>query len=53
VITLRQVAATQAINQTLAGEVGDLRQKIRNEQQTRDRVFKTALDATEQLNQAP
>jgi len=46
------VAATQAINQTLAGEVGDLRQKIRNEQQTRDRVFKTALDATEQLNQA-
>ena len=29
-----------------------MRQKIRNEQQTRDRVFKTALDATEQLNQA-
>jgi hypothetical protein len=46
------VASTQAINQTLAGEVGDLRQKIRTEQQTRDRVFKTALDATEQLHQA-
>jgi predicted Holliday junction resolvase-like endonuclease len=46
------VASTQAINQTLAGEVGDLRQKIRGEQQTRDRVFKQALDATEQLNQA-
>lgn len=46
------VASTQAINQTLAGEVGDLRQKIRNEQQTRDRVFKKALDATEELNQA-
>lgn len=46
------VASTQAINQTLTGEVGDLRQKIRDEQQTRDRVFKTALDATEQLHQA-
>jgi LPS O-antigen subunit length determinant protein (WzzB/FepE family) len=46
------VASTQAINQTLAGEVGDLRQKIRGEQQTRDRVFKRALDATEELNQA-
>jgi hypothetical protein len=46
------VASTQAINQTLAGEVGELRQKIRTEQQTRDRVFKTALDATEQLHQS-
>ncbi len=46
------VAATQAINQTLAGEVGGLRQKIREEQQARDRVFKNALDATEQLHQA-
>ncbi|HEX3602239.1 MAG TPA: hypothetical protein VHU84_18950 [Lacipirellulaceae bacterium] len=46
------VASTQAINQTLAGEVGDLRQKVRTEQQTRDRVFKTALDATEQLHQS-
>lgn len=45
------VASTQAINQTLAGEVGDLRQRIRNEQQARDRVFKNALDATEQLHQ--
>jgi hypothetical protein len=46
------VASTQAINQTLAGEVGDLRSKIREEQQKRDRVFKQALDATEQLHQA-
>lgn len=46
------VASTQAINQTLAGEVGDLRQRIRNEQKTRDSVFKQALDATEQLHQA-
>jgi len=46
------VASTQAINQTLATEVGDLRQKIRNEQQARDRLFKNALDATEQLHQA-
>jgi hypothetical protein len=46
------VASTQAINQTLTTEVGGLRQRIRDEQQTRDRVFKTALDATEQLHQA-
>lgn len=46
------VASTQAINQTLATEVGDLRQKIRTEQKTRDSVFKQALDATEQLHQA-
>lgn len=45
------VAATQAINQNLAGEVGELRQKIRTEQKTRDSVFKQALDATEQLYQ--
>jgi hypothetical protein len=46
------VASTQAINQNLSGEVTDLRGKIRDEQQKRDRVFKTALDATEQLHQA-
>ena len=46
------VASTQAINQTLTTEVGGLRKMIRDEQQTRDRVFKTALDATEQLHQA-
>jgi hypothetical protein len=46
------VASTQAINQTLAGEVGDLRGKIREEQQKRDSLFKQALDATEQLHQA-
>lgn len=46
------VASTQKLNETLTGEVGDLRQKIRNEQKTRDSVFKQALDATEQLHQA-
>lgn len=46
------VASTQKINETLASEVGDLRQKIRTEQKTRDSVFKQALDATEQLHQA-
>lgn len=46
------VKATQDINQTLATEVGDLRQRIRNEQKTRDSVFKQALDATEELHQA-
>jgi len=46
------VASTQAINQNLTADVNNLRQKIRDEQQTRDRVFKTALDATEQLHQA-
>jgi hypothetical protein len=46
------VASTQAINQNLSGEVTDLRGKVRDEQQKRDRVFKTALDATEQLHQA-
>lgn len=46
------VASTQALNQGLAGEVNELRGKIRAEQQSRDRVFKNALDATEQLHQA-
>lgn len=46
------VASTQEINKTLAGEVGDLRGQIRQEQQKRDSLFKQALDATEQLHQA-
>ncbi len=46
------VAATQAINQGLATEVTGLRQQIRTAQQDRDKLFKTALDATEQLHEA-
>jgi hypothetical protein len=46
------VAATQALNQNLTADVNDLRTKIKSEQQTRDRVFKQALDATEALHQA-
>ncbi|HEX5471635.1 MAG TPA: hypothetical protein VFW73_07095, partial [Lacipirellulaceae bacterium] len=46
------VAATQAINQGLATEVTGLRQKIRTAQQDRDKLFKTALDATEELHEA-
>jgi hypothetical protein len=46
------VASTQEINKTLAGEVGDLRGLVRQEQQKRDSLFKQALDATEALHQA-
>jgi len=46
------VAATQKINEGLATEVTGLRQQIRTAQQDRDRLFKTALDATEELHQA-
>ena len=46
------VKSTQDINQALTTDVADLRTRIRDEQQKRDRVFKTALDATEQLHQA-
>jgi hypothetical protein len=46
------VASTQKINENLAGEVNDLRGRIRTEQKTRDSLFKQALDATEQLHQS-
>ena len=46
------VASTQKINENLAGEVTDLRGRIRVEQKTRDSLFKQALDATEELHQA-
>jgi hypothetical protein len=46
------VASTQKINENLAGEVTDLRGRIRTEQKTRDSLFKQALDATEELHQA-
>jgi hypothetical protein len=45
------VAATQEINKTLNGEVASLRTQVRTEQQNRDKAFKAALVATEQLHQ--
>jgi hypothetical protein len=46
------VASTQKLNENLTADVTDLRTRIREEQQKRDRAFKNALDATEQLHQA-
>jgi hypothetical protein len=45
------VKATQDLNTQLAGEVTDLRSKLRDEQQARDAAFAKALDATERLQQ--
>lgn len=45
------VAATQQNNERLAGEVTNLRQEIRTNQQARDQAFATTLQATEQLHQ--
>src|SRR5215216_5224936 len=46
------VASTQKINEGLAGEVTDLRGRIRTALQDRDKLFKTALDATEELHKS-
>ncbi len=46
------VASTQEINKNLNTEVADLRGKVRDEQLKRDRLFKEALNATEELHQA-
>ena len=46
------VASTQKLNEGLTGEVTGLRTLIRDAQQARDTLFKTALDATEALQQA-
>jgi ABC-type Na+ efflux pump permease subunit len=46
------LASTQAINKGLGEEVGRLRTDIRTVQLARDALFKTALDATEALQQA-
>ncbi len=46
------VASTQKINEGLATEVTGLRAAIRNTMQDRDKLFKTALDATEELHKA-
>src|SRR5690349_7713243 len=44
--------STQKINKGLGDQVVSLRNEIRDAQQKRDRLFKTALDATEELHQA-
>src|SRR5882757_2104180 len=46
------VASTQKINEGLAGEVTELRGRIRTTLQDRDSLFKKALDATEELHKA-
>lgn len=44
--------ATQELNKGLTTEVTGLRNTIRTAQQDRDKLFKTALDATEELHKA-
>jgi hypothetical protein len=44
--------STQKINKGLADQVVALRKETRDAQQKRDALFKTALDATEQLHEA-
>jgi hypothetical protein len=46
------VASTQKINEGLATDVTKLRTDIRSTIEARDRLFKQALDATEELHQA-
>jgi cell division protein FtsL len=46
------VASTQKINERLATDVTELRTAIRNTIEARDRLFKLALDATEELHKA-
>jgi myosin heavy subunit len=46
------VASTQKLNEGLAGEVNGLRATIRKAQESRDSLFKKALDATEELHRA-
>ena len=44
--------ATQKLNLGLVSDVTELRTKIKNAQLDRDKLFKTALDATEELHKA-
>jgi len=46
------VAATQANNEKLTGEVGTLREEIRTNQAERDRAFTTTVQSTDELHQA-
>jgi cell division protein FtsL len=45
-------ASTQKLNEGLTADVTDLRTRIKTAQQDRDKLFKTALDATEELHKA-
>jgi hypothetical protein len=44
--------ATQKLNLGLVNDVTELRTKVKDAQQARDKLFKTALDATEELHKA-
>jgi hypothetical protein len=46
------VASTQANNEKLTGEVGNLREEIRTNQAERDRAFTTTVQATDDVHQA-
>jgi hypothetical protein len=46
------VASTQKLNESLTTDVTDLRTRIKTAQLDRDKLFKTALDATEELHKA-
>lgn len=45
-------ASTQKLNEGLTADVTDLRNRIKTAQTDRDKLFKTALDATEELHKA-
>jgi chromosome segregation ATPase len=45
------VASTQKLNEGLTADVTDLRTRIKTAQLDRDKLFKTALDATEKLHE--
>jgi hypothetical protein len=45
------VASTQKLNEGLTTDVTDLRNRIKTAQLDRDKLFKTALDATEKLHE--
>jgi hypothetical protein len=45
------VASTQANNEKLTAEVGNLREEIRTNQSERDRAFTTAVHSTDELHQ--
>jgi hypothetical protein len=51
-VAIASVDATQKINVGLASDVTGLRKQIKDAQLDRDKLFKSALDATEELHQA-
>ncbi len=51
-VAIATVDSTQKLNEGLVSDVTDLRKKIRSAQEDRDKLFKTALGATEELHKA-